>query len=228
MKKIIVTGCSSGIGFYLAENLATFNFDVIGLARNEPSQKYSFKFEKCDVRDFSSVNSFFSKVKKDKDIYALLNVAGVASMNLLLSTPEETIRNIINTNLIGTIFCTREIIPAFVRSKVGRIINFSSLAVEIGLQGESAYVASKAGVEGFSRSIARELASFNVTVNCISPGPIKTKLTEKVPNSYIDKVIQQQIISKQCKEEDVLNCVKVILDSKSDKITGENFIIGGF
>ena len=228
MKKIIVTGCSSGIGFYLAENLAISNFDVIGLARNEPTKKYSFKFEKCDVRDFNSVSSFFSKIKKDKDVYALLNAAGVASMNLLLATPEETIKNIINTNLIGTIFCTREIIPAFVRSKIGRIINFSSLAVEIGLQGESVYVASKAGVEGFSRSIARELASFNVTVNCISPGPIKTRLTEKVPGNYIDKVMQQQIITEQCNEEDILNCVKLILDSKSDKITGENFIIGGF
>jgi len=228
MKKIIVTGCSSGIGFYLADNLTKFNYEVIGLSRNEPSKKYNFNYEKCDVRDFSSVSNFFSKIKKDKDIYALLNVAGVASMNLLLSTPEETVRNIVNTNLIGTIFCTREIIPAFVRSKAGRIINFSSLAVKIGLQGESVYVASKAGVEGFSRSIARELASFNVTVNCISPGPVKTKLTEKVPKTYIDKVMQQQIMTDQCTEEDILNCVKLILDSKSDKITGENFIIGGF
>ncbi len=228
MKKIIVTGCSSGIGFYLADNLTKFNYEVIGLSRNEPSKKYNFNFEKCDVRDFSSVSNFFSKIKKDKDIYALLNVAGVASMNLLLSTPEETVRNIVNTNLIGTIFCTREIIPAFVRSKAGRIINFSSLAVKIGLQGESVYVASKAGVEGFSRSIARELASFNVTVNCISPGPVKTRLTEKVPKTYIDKVMQQQIMTDQCTEEDILNCVKLILDSKSDKITGENFIIGGF
>ena len=228
MKKIIVTGCSSGIGFYLADNLTKFNYEVIGLSRNEPSKKYNFNFEKCDVRDFSSVSNFFSKIKKDKDVYALLNVAGVASMNLLLSTPEETVRNIVNTNLIGTIFCTREIIPAFVRSKAGRIINFSSLAVKIGLQGESVYVASKAGVEGFSRSIARELASFNVTVNCISPGPVKTRLTEKVPKTYIDKVMQQQIKTDQCTEEDILNCVKLILDSKSDKITGENFIIGGF
>ena len=228
MKKIIVTGCSSGIGFYLAEKLTMSSFDVIGLARNKPSENYSFKYEQCDVRDFDSVNSFFSKIKKDKDVYALLNVAGIASMNLLLATPEETIKNIINTNLVGTIFCTREIMPAFVRSKIGRIINFSSFAVKIGLQGESVYVASKAGVEGFSRSIARELASYNVTVNCISPGPIKTKLTEKVPINYIDKVMHQQIITEQCDEEDILNCVKLILDSKSNKITGENFIIGGF
>ena len=228
MKKIIVTGCSSGIGFYLAENLNKSGYQVIGLARNEPKEKYNFIFEKCDVRNLNSVKSFFSKVKKDTDIYGLLNVAGVAAMNLLVTTPEETINNIINTNLTGTIYCTKEIIPCFVKSKTGRIINFSSFAVKIGLQGESVYVASKAGVEGFTRSIARELAPFNVTVNCISPGPIKTKLTNKVPPSYIDKVIQQQIINKQCTKEDVLKSVKLILNPESDKITGENFVIGGF
>ena len=228
MKKIIVTGCSSGIGYFLAENLIKSDYKVIGLARNEPKEKYNFIFEKCDVRNLNSVKSFFSKVKKDTDIYGLLNVAGVAAMNLLVTTPEETINNIINTNLTGTIYCTKEIIPCFVKSKTGRIINFSSFAVKIGLQGESVYVASKAGVEGFTRSIARELAPFNVTVNCISPGPIKTKLTNKVPPSYIDKVIQQQIINKQCTKEDVLKSVKLILNPESDKITGENFVIGGF
>tara|TARA_B100001013_G_scaffold337261_1_gene257233 strand:- start:596 stop:1045 length:450 start_codon:yes stop_codon:yes gene_type:complete len=149
-------------------------------------------------------------------------------MNLLVSTPEETINNIINTNLIGTIYCVKEVIPCFVRSRVGRIINFSSFAVKVGLQGESVYVASKAGIEGFTRSIARELAALNVTVNCISPGPIQTKLTSKVPSSYIDKIIQQQIINKQCSKEDILKCTKLILSEESDKITGENFVIGGF
>ena len=228
MKKIIVTGCSSGIGFYLAENLNKSGYQVIGLARNEPKEKYNFIFEKCDVRNLNSVKSFFSKVRKDTDIYGLLNVAGVATMNLLVTTPEETISNIISTNLTGTIYCTKEMIPCFVKSKTGRIINFSSFAVKIGLQGESVYVASKAGVEGFTRSIARELAPFNVTVNCISPGPIKTKLTNKVPSSYIDNVIQQQIINKQCTKEDIFKSVKLILNPESDKITGENFVIGGF
>ena len=228
MKKIIVTGSSSGIGFYLAENLYKSGYQVIGLARNEPKEKNNFIFKKCDVRNLDSVKSFFSKVKKDTDIYGLLNVAGVATMNLLVTTPEETISNIISTNLTGTIYCTKEMIPCFVKSKTGRIINFSSFAVKIGLQGESVYVASKAGVEGFTRSIARELAPFNVTVNCISPGPIKTKLTNKVPSSYIDKVIQQQIINEQCTKEDILKLVKLILNPESDKITGENFVVGGF
>ena len=228
MKKVIITGCSSGIGYFLAENLNQSEFQVIGLSRNEPEEKYNFNYEQCDVRNISSVKNFFSKIKKDKNIYALINVAGIASMNLLISTPVETINNIISTNLTGSILCIKEIIPCFVRSKVGRIINFSSFAVQIGLQGESVYVASKAGIEGFTRSVARELAPFNVTVNCISPGPIATKLTSKVPSSYINKVVQQQIINKQCSENDILNCVKIILSSESDEITGENFTIGGY
>ena len=228
MKKVIITGCSSGIGYFLAENIIQSGYKVVGLSRNEPEEKYSFDFERCDVRNYNSVKSFFSKIKRDKDIYALINVAGVASMNLLISTPAETINNIITTNLTGSIFCIKEIMPCFVRSKVGRIINFSSFAVKIGLQGESVYVASKAGIEGFTRSIARELAPFNITVNCISPGPIQTKLTSKVPSSYINRVVQQQIINKQCTKDDILNCVKIILSPESDKITGENFTIGGY
>ena len=182
----------------------------------------------CHELKIESLPVFFSKIKKDNDVYALLNVAGVASMNLLFSTPKETIDNIISTNLIGTIYCVKEAMPCFVKSRVGRIINFSAFAVKIGLQGESVYVASKAGVEGFTRSIARELAPLNVTVNCISAGPIKTKLTSKVPASYIEKIIQQQIINKQCDKEDILKCVKLILSEDSNKITGENFIIGGY
>lgn len=227
MQKIIITGCSSGIGFYISNNLCK-DYKVIGIARNEPKEKYNFIFNKCDIRDHSSVINFFSEYKKDKEIVGLINLAGVASMNLLSTTPNETIKNIIDTNLLGTIFCTKEIIPSFVRSKKGKIINFSSFATKIGLQGESVYVASKAGVEGFTRSIARELIDFNVTVNCISPGPIETKLTKSIPENYIKKIVDQQIVKEQSNMEDVLNCVKLILSDYANKITGENFIIGGF
>ena len=84
MKKVIITGCSSGIGYFLAENLNQSDFQVIGLSRNEPEENYSFNYEKCDVRNSDSVKNFFSKIKKDKNIYALIKVAGVASMNLLI------------------------------------------------------------------------------------------------------------------------------------------------
>ena len=227
-KKIIVTGCSGGIGSYVANELIKLDYEVYGLSRNQPRSSSNFNFVECDVSNPDSVKKVFSIFRRDTNVYGLINIAGIASMNLLISTPNETIKKIIETNLLGTIYCTKAIIPSLIRSKIGRIINFSSLAVNIGLKGESPYVASKGGVEAFSRSIARELSSSNITVNTISPGPIKTKLTEGVPISLVDKVIGNQIYEDQCSILDIYNCIKMILNKESQKITGQLFNIGGY
>ena len=227
MKKIIVTGCSQGIGLFVANELAKLEYEVYGISRSEPKDDYSFNFIKCDISNSDSVKEIFAKFRRDKNVYALINVAGVASMNLLISTPEETIRKIINTNLLGTIFCTKAIIPALINSKNGRIINFSSIAVNIGAKGEATYIASKGGVEAFSRSIARELSPANVTVNTISPAFIETRLSSSLPENIKKTVIDRQIIENECSLSDVLDCVKMILSPESKKITGEIFNIGG-
>ncbi len=227
MKKIIVTGCSQGIGLFVANELAKLEYEVYGISRSEPKDDYSFNFIKCDISNSDSVKEIFAKFRRDKNVYALINVAGVASMNLLISTPEETIRKIINTNLLGTIFCTKAIIPALINSKNGRIINFSSIAVNIGAKGEATYIASKGGVEAFSRSIARELSPANVTVNTISPAFIETRLSSSLPENIKKTVIDRQIIESECSLSDVLDCVKMILSPESKKITGEIFNIGG-
>jgi len=144
-----------------------------------------------------------------------------------VSTPDETIKRIIETNLIGTIYCTKAIIPPMIRSKIGRIINFTSIAVRIGAKGESTYIASKGGVEAFSRSIARELSPANITVNTISPAFIETRLSSGLPANVKKTVIERQIIESECTLVDVFDCVKIILSDESKKITGEIFNIGG-
>lgn len=227
MKKIIVTGCSQGIGLFIANELKKLNFDVYGISRTQPSSKFNFNFIKCDISKSSEVKKVFSVFRRDLNVYALINVAGIASMNLLLSMPEDTIKKIIETNLLGTIYCTKAVIPPMIRSKTGRIINFTSIAVKIGAKGESAYIASKGGVEAFSRSIARELSSANITVNTISPAYIETKLSSGLPESVKKTVIERQIIESECSLSDVFDCVKMILSEDSKKITGEIFNIGG-
>ena len=144
-------------------------------------------------------------------------------MNLLFSTPKETIDNIISTNLVGTIYCVKEAMPCFVKSRVGRIINFSAFAVKIGLQGESVYVASKAGVEGFTRSIARELAPLNVTVNCISAGPIKTLAASGIGDfRYIMKWNElNSPLRRNVTTEDVGKSGLYLLSDLSSGVTGE-------
>ena len=116
---------------------------------------------------------------------------------------------------------------ALIKSKGRRIINFSSVGVHLGIKGVAVYVASKAGVEGFTRSFAREMADHNITVNVIAPGPIDTFMTSRVPDKLIDTVVDRQIIQRRGELEDVNQIVSLLLSSNSDMITGEVLKVGG-
>ena len=148
-------------------------------------------------------------------------------MNLALLTPPKISQDLIQTNLIGTIFCSQLFAPLIIKNNGGSIINFSTIAVPIGIKGESVYVASKAGVEGFSKSFAREMADFNITVNCISPGPLKTNLTKNVNPNLIKNLISKQIISKQLETKHISDLVEIILDKKFNTVTGQVITPGG-
>jgi 3-oxoacyl-[acyl-carrier protein] reductase len=113
------------------------------------------------------------------------------------------------------------------RDKEGSIINFSTIAVALGLKGESVYAASKAGVEGFTRSFAREVADFNVNVNCIAPGPINTNLLKGITYFQIKNIVSQQIIPKQFTPDDVSDLVEVLLDQRSRSLSGQVLHVGG-
>lgn len=109
----------------------------------------------------------------------------------------------------------------------GSVINFSTIAVSLGLKGESIYIASKAGVEGFTRSFAREMADFRINVNCIAPGPIDTGLLRGITSEQIKHVVSHQIIQRQFSVEDIFNVVELLLDPRSSALSGEIFNIGG-
>ena len=113
------------------------------------------------------------------------------------------------------------------RNKAGSIINFSTIAVALGLKGESIYAASKAGVEGFTRAFAREMADFNVNVNCIAPGPINTNLLKGITSTQIKKIVSQQIIPKQFTADTVSDLVELLLDERSQSLSGQVLHVGG-
>jgi 3-oxoacyl-[acyl-carrier protein] reductase len=223
---IIVTGASRGLGRVICDRLIKKNIDVFGLARNV--DKLTFSSMSCDVSNYENIKTVVHKLKKDGvKVTGLVNAAGVASMNLALTTPTNVTQKIINTNLLGSIYCCQLFSPLMIRSKKGSIINFSTIAVALGLKGESIYVASKAGVEGFTRSFAREVSEFNINVNCIAPGPMDTSLLKGVTAEQIKKIVSQQIISKQFKPESVADLVEFLIDNKSDSLSGQVFNIGG-
>ena len=223
---IIVTGANRGLGQAIANRLIERGEDVLGFARNTTGM--GIDAVKCDVSDYSSVKSASREVKrKKKPVKAFINAAGVASMNMAVTTDESTVQKLIQTNLIGTIYCCQLFAPIMLRQKYGSFINFSTIAVALALKGESIYAASKAGVETFSRTFAREMADFNVRVNCIAPGPIRTDLLRGITDTQIKKIISQQIIPKQFKKSDVCDLVELLLDEKATSLSGQVLNVGG-
>lgn len=223
---IVVTGASRGLGAHCATRLHEAGYKVIGLARKVVGDS-PYVIRIADVTDPESVKAAMDDLRRDPSVYGLINAAGIASMNLVMTTPPETVRRIIETNLIGTIYCCQAIAPALIKRGKGRIINFSTLGVPLAIKGEAVYIASKAGIEGFSRAFAREMSPHGVTVNVVAPGPIDTALLEKVPREKIDEVVSRQLITRQGEPEDVWNIVSMLLAQQSSMITGQTIYVGG-
>ena len=223
---IIITGASRGLGQAITERLLERGEEVIELSRNI-NVRHSNAIE-CDVSDYKSVKHAVKEVKRmKKPVKAFINAAGVASMNMAVTTDESTVQKLIQTNLVGTIYCCQLFAPLMLRQKQGSFINFSTIAVPLALKGESVYAASKAGVESFSRTFAREMADFNVRVNCIAPGPIRTDLLRGITDTQIEKITSQQIIPKQFQKSDVCDLVELLIDEKAASLSGQVLYLGG-
>lgn len=225
-KMIIVTGGSSGLGKAITEDLRQRGENVITISRrNDPEVTNHFS---CDITCYQSLKELYLRLSKSGHrINALVNCAGIASMNLAITTPPLITERVIRTNLIGTIYANQIFAPLLIKNKGGRILNFSTIAVHMGLKGESVYVASKAGVEGFSRVFAKELSPFNITVNCIAPGPISTNLLKGISNDQIKRIVSNQTISQMMQPSAVTEVVALLLRDESRNITGEVINVGG-
>jgi 3-oxoacyl-[acyl-carrier protein] reductase len=224
MKQIVVTGASRGIGRYLAEQTLASGYQVVGIARTIP-QDCPFQIVACDVRNPEEVKAALSRFK---DVYALINAAGVLRTKILIQSSIEDIQDTIATNLLGTICCCKSVVRPLLRGGGGRIINFSSIAAHLALQGDTVYSATKAGVEAFSRALARELAERSVTVNCIAPGPVQTDMIRDLKPEQIDQLVRSQIIAKQATVEDLWRIVRFLLSDDSAMITGQVMHVGGY
>ena len=223
---IIVTGASRGLGRSVAERLISSGREVLSLSRT--SEGVPGDSVTCDVSDYEAVKAVAQSLRKEKrEIEGLVNAAGIASMNLAVTTPPSMTQKLIQTNLAGTIHCCQLFAPLMIRKKAGSIINFSTIAVTLGLKGESIYAASKAGVEGFSRAFAREMADFDIRVNCIAPGPIKTDLLKGISDEQIDAILAQQIQPKLFMPDDVADLCEFLLGPQSQSLSGQVLKVGG-
>jgi 3-oxoacyl-[acyl-carrier protein] reductase len=231
-KVAIVTGGSRGIGRAIAMALAREGATTIVCSRNLDSNKEtaeSIRSEggsacayQVDVTDADSVSTLVNDVLKEFGrIDILVNNAGVTADNLLLRLKEEDWNKVIDTNLKGTFNCAKAVARTMVKQHSGKIINITSVVGMVGNPGQANYCAAKAGVIGFTKSIARELASRNITVNCVAPGYIKTAMTEAFADKLKDEMLRLIPLGRLGEPEDVAEVVKFLASPAADYITGE-------
>ena len=224
---ILVTGASRGLGQAISQRLLENGHKVIGVSRNKSSSA-NFQILEADVGNFEELKLIAKELRRNKvELKGVINAAGIASMNLALMAPPENVAKVINTNLLGTIYSCQAFAPLIIRSGGGSIINFSTIAVKLGLEGEAVYAASKSGVEAFSRVLARELSAHNIRVNSIAPGPIKTDLLRGVSDEQIFRITERQVIRKSFQPSDVCDVVELLLSPLSSSISGQVLSIGG-
>ena len=228
-KVILITGARKGIGRNLAEYYLNNGYFVIGCSRtNSDLVNDNYLHFTLDVKDENSIKMSIKEIRnKIGKIDVLINNAGIASMNHVLLTPSKTVQQIFNTNFLGTFLFSREVSKLMNKNKFGRIINFSSVAVPLNLEGEAIYASSKSAVEDLTRVMAKEVADMGITVNCIGPTPIETDLIKTVPSDKIQKLFNSQAIKKFGTFSDIINVIDFFIKEESEFITGQVLYLGG-
>ena len=224
-----ITGTRKGIGRFLAEHYLTQGWIVAGCSRGESDLAHDNYRHFClDVCDERAVTKMMRAVAREfGQLDALLNNAGIASMNHALLTPKSTVERIFQTNVFGTFLFCREAAKLMGRRKYGRIVNFATVATPLKLEGEAVYAASKAAVVSLTEVLAREIADLGITVNAVGPTPVPTDLVGSVPEAKMQALIARQSIRRYGEMRDVLNVVDFFLSKDSDFVTGQTLYLGG-
>ena len=230
-KNIFISGASRGIGKSMAEHFAKSNFNVVGTSRN------NFRFDndlenlfpiKLDVTSRNDVKKCFDELKSKNllpDI--LINNAGITADQLFLRMNDDDWDNVINTNLTGTFNLTKIFLKNMIKNKFGRIINISSISGLMGNPGQVNYSSSKAALNGFTKSLAKEVGSRNITVNCVAPGFIDTDMTSFIEDNERNEILKQIPLNKFGVPEDISKLVMFLMSDEASYITGQTISIDG-
>ncbi len=226
---VFITGTRKGIGRYLAQHFVRKGAVVEGCSRKEIDwQLENYTHHIADVADESQIKTIMSSIQKRRGrLDMAINNAGIASMNHSLLTPASMVDRIMATNFRGTFIVCRESAKLMKKRRYGRIVNFSTIAAPMRLEGEAIYAASKSAVTTLTQILAREFADFGITCNVVGPTPIDTDLIRAVPKDKIDHLVQNLAIKRLGRFEDVANVIDFFAKPESGYITGQTLYLGG-
>ena len=238
-KVAMITGATRGIGKQIALTLANEGYNIVLNYRTENDELIQAKNEiesknvKCltvqgDVTNFEDCKQMIeSAIKKFGKIDVLINNAGITKDMLLARMKEEDFKQVIDVNLVGTFNMTKNVISYMMKARNGRIINISSVVGIAGNAGQTNYSASKAGIIGFTKSLAKEVASRNILVNAVAPGFIETNMTDVLKQEVKDEIAKNIPLKRMGTPKDVANVVKFLASEDSSYITGQVISVDG-
>ena len=235
-KIILITGANRGIGHNILKKIATCGYTVIGTSRSkdgadlitETLKDLKGKGIVMDVTNQESIDTSVSQIKGDYGaIYGLVNNAGITNDNLLMRMSDEQWNTVIETNLTSLYRVTKSVLKDMMKARTGRIINIGSIVGVMGNAGQSNYSATKSGLLGFTKSLAREISSRNINVNAISPGFIDTDMTRALSEEQIDALTKNIPLGRIASPDEVSSVVAFLLSEDSSYITGENINVNG-
>ena len=238
-KVAMITGATRGIGKQIALTLANEGYNIVLNYRTENDELKQLKNEieskkiKCltvqgDVTNFEDCKQMIeSAIKEFGKVDVLVNNAGITKDMLLARMKEEDFKQVIDVNLVGTFNMTKNVISYMMKARNGRIINISSVVGIAGNAGQTNYSASKAGIIGFTKSLAKEVASRNILVNAVAPGFIETNMTEVLKQEVKDEIAKNIPLKRMGTPQDVANVVKFLASEDSSYITGQVISVDG-
>lgn len=238
-KCALITGATRGIGKQIAITLAKQGYNIALNYRKENEELENTKKEiekirvqvlavKGDVANFENCENFVKQViERFGQIDVLVNNAGITKDMLLMRMKKEDFEQVIDTNLVGTFNVTKNVVPYMMKARSGRIINISSVVGISGNAGQTNYSASKAGIIGFTKSLAKEIASRNILVNAVAPGFIETNMTDVLKDDVKQEIAKNIPLKRMGTTQDVANVVKFLASDDSSYITGQVINVDG-
>ncbi len=232
MKTALITGASRGIGNAIAMQLKNEGFRVLGTATSSVGasklEDQGIEGMVLDLNSSDSKEKFWEEViNKETQISVLINNAGITRDNIVLRMSEDEWQDIMNVNLNGTFYFSKKVLKMMLKLKWGRVINITSTSASIGNKGQSNYSAAKAGVEAFTKSLAREVGKRNITINSIAPGFIDTDMTQQSDGVSMDDLINEIPLGRFGKPMEIAHLASFLCSEEASYITGQTIHING-